>query len=427
MRGEALLSSITRLALGAFPVLLVLVVRAGYGSDAFNLAAAATNGAAYLSLLLLSGFALVPPAVARLRAEGVADDTDRRMVRDHVALARWLIAAGLIVTATLWVVIDDIFPELATLDAHALRTWFLIFATLGLSQIGMTLWLGVAQACGRYWLGLLCTALPRGLALVVVVCASLLGVDPGQAIGTAVMLVISGHLLLSRRARQALLMIDQDALKGDASPWHVLPNNLSAGLIGVVGMLVTILPVTLVGRASPSQVGVAQVIVGLANALGGVVVAFYFPLSLTLAQRLREPGGLTNYCLKVARGVGLLVLIALLTVAAIGGSCDGLLAACHPAVLWTTALVLAGAGLRLGSLGTQHIALYQRRPHLNLVSATAEALAALAILLVLLPSLGLPALGWALLAGGALRFGLALGLERRWLARGFTPRAGKAP
>ncbi len=90
---------------------------------------------------------------------------------------------------------------------------------------------------------------------------------------------------------------------------------------------------------------------------------------------------------------------------------------CQRPLVWTTALVFAGAGLRLGALGTQHVALYQQRPHLNLISATAEAVTALAALLLLLPRLGLPALGWALLAGGALRVGIAFGLERHWLAK----------
>ena len=417
MGGPALFSSVTRLALGAFPVLLVLALRAGYDKAAFDLAAAAVNVAAYLNVLLLSGFALVPPALARLRSGGHADETDRRAVRDHVALARWLTAIGAIGVAILWGVIADIFPELAAADGDALRGWFLMFGALGLSQVSMTLWLGVAQASGSYLTGLSCTAVPRGLALLLVPFASTMGARPGVAIGLAVAVVIFGHLLLAHRARQGLLNIDRGALEGEASAWRVLPKNLNAGLIGLVGMLVTILPVTLVGRATPGQVGVAQVIVGLANALGGVVVAAYFPLSLTLAQRLREPGELTRYCLTIARSVGLLVLVALLVVATTGVLCVGLITACSPVVLWTTALVLAGAGLRLGALGTQHIALYQQRPHLNLISATAEAVTALAVLLLLLPRLGLPALGWALLTGGALRVGIAFGLERHWLAK----------
>lgn len=416
----ALASMATRLALGVFPVLLVLLLRWTWGKQVFDLAAAAINWSAYLNVLLLSGFALVPPAVARLRAAAGGDAAvladDRHAVRDHVAFGRWLLAFGVLATAVLALTVDRTFAVLAAEHGDTLRWWFLLFAVLALSQIPLSLWLGVAQAAGRYRAALVLTALPRAGALLLLPAAAAAGIGPGPAIALALALVLAGQALLGTAARRALREIDADALAGAVEPQRVLRSNLSAGLVVLVGTLVTILPVTVIGRAAPDQVGAAHVIASLANALGGLVVAAYFPTSLTLSQQLRESNGLTRYCLRIARGVLLLSLAALLALAAAGALCLGLSDVCHPIVLWTAGLVIAGAGLRLGALGTQHVALYQRRPQLSLMSATMEGLAALATLLLLLPRLGLAALGWALFVGGALRFGLALSLERRWLS-----------
>jgi len=421
--GNPALASIgTRLALGAFPILFVLMLRWTWGKHAFDLASAAINWSTYLNVLLLSGFTLVPPAVARLRLRCSAsaiefghDVVDRQSVRDHVKLGRWLLALGVVSITILAMTVNRTFGALAAEHGDALRWWFLLFAALALSQIPLALWLGVAQAVGRYGTALVLIAMPRAGGLLLLPCAAAAGFDPGFAIALALALPLAGQALLGVIARRALRDIDPSSLNGAAKVRRVLPSNLVAGLVVLVGTLVTILPVTLVGHALPDEVGTAHVIVSLANALGGVVVAAYFPISLTLGRRLSEPGGLMRYCLRIARGVFVLSLTALLTVAGTALVCVGLSSVCHPAVLWTTSLVLAGVGLRLGVLGTQHVAIYQRQPQLNLLSATMEALGALTIMLLLMPQLGLPALGWGLLAGGALRFVLALSIEVKWL------------
>ncbi len=419
MQSDELASIATRLALGAFPVCFVLVVRWSLSKQAFDLAAAALNWATYLNILLLSGFALVPPAVARLRAatnvSEASRDADCHAVRDHVVLGRWLLALGVLAAAALAATIERTFPTLAAEDGETLRHWFLLFAMFALSQIPMTLWLGVSQGAARYRMAFAFIALPRAGALLLLPAASATGLNAGAAIGFSLLSVVVGQVLLGVAARRTLRDIDPRIFVGPTDVRGVLLSNLNAGLVSLVGSLVSIVPVTLVGRFAPSQVGAAQVIVGISNAFGAVLVSGYFPLSLTLSQRLRDPDGVTRYCFAIARGAGLLTLSAFLLVAAAGGICASLVKTCHPAVLWTAALVLAGAGLRLGALGTQHIALYQGRPHLSLLSAAAEGMVALAILLATLPTLGLYALGVALLAGGGMRFGVSLAVERRWL------------
>jgi hypothetical protein len=419
LASNELASIATRLALGAFPIVFLLVVRWTLGKQAFDLAAAALNWATYLNILMLSGFVLVPPAVARLRLATYVVDTSRdddcRVLRDHLVLGRWLLALGVLATAFLVATIERTFATLAAEDGAALRFWFLLFAMFALSQIPMTFWLGVAQATGRYRLAFALTALPRAGALVLLPAASAIGIGWGVAIALSLISVFVGQLFLGAAARRALHNIDARILVGPTDVRSVLFSNLNAGFVSLVGSLVSIVPVTLVGRLVPSQVGAAQVIVGISNAFGAVVASGYFPLSLTLSQRFLDQGGVARYCLGIVRGAGLLTLIALLFVAAAGGICACLADTCQPAVLWTAALVLAGAGLRLGALGTQHIALYQGRPHLSLLSATAEGIVALSILLATLPTLELYALGVALLVGGGLRFVVALAVERRWL------------
>jgi hypothetical protein len=416
--GPALASIVTRLAIGGFPVLFVAVLRASHGKEPFDLAAAAINWSSYLNVLLLSGFALVPPAVARLRdaraARRAPDRADVDCVRDHRALGRWLMAVGLAAALVLGMTVEYTFDALAARHGAQLVLWFGMFALLALSQLPLTLWLGVAQAADRYRTALLTTTLPRAAALAVLPAAAALGVGAGPAIAAALLTVLAGQALLSMLAWRELHALGAAAGAG-ADARRVLSANALAGLVVLVGTLVTIAPVTVVGRHAPDQVGAAHLIVGLANAMGGVVVAAYFPRSLRLTQWLREPGGLTRYCLLIAGGVGALTVAALATVAVSASVCFSIVGMCQQDKMLTLALVLAGAGLRLGALGTQHAAMYLRKPHFNLLSAGLEAVGAMSSLFLLLPSLGLVAVGWALLIGGFLRLACSLLIERAWL------------
>src|SRR5512137_908363 len=97
LRSHALASIATRVVLGGFPILFVLALRWTWGKETFDLAAAAINWSMYLNVLLLSGFAMVPPAVARL-VSGDGDvarrEKDLHAIGDHIVLSRWLVAIG---------------------------------------------------------------------------------------------------------------------------------------------------------------------------------------------------------------------------------------------------------------------------------------------------------------------------------------------
>jgi hypothetical protein len=197
----------------------------------------------------------------------------------------------------------------------------------------------------------------------------------------------------------------------------VVRQNLSVGAIGLVGTLVTIVPVTLVGRLVPSEVGYAHVIVTLSNAIGAVLVAAFFPASLTLGDAARQRDGLWRHCLRVARGVGLAVggLIACIWLAF--PVCAWISAACTGNLVGAGTLVIAGAGLRLASLGAYHAAVYQGHPHFSLLSASAEAIAVVVLTWWMVDSWMLYALGVAFVVGGALRLTIALAIEARWVAK----------
>lgn len=406
--------------LGGFPILFVLALRWTWGKETFDLAAAAINWSMYLNVLLLSGFALVPPAVARL-VSGDGDVTrrekDLHAIGDHIVLSRWLVAIGVAVALVLAATVDRTFPELARMRGQELRWWFLMFAIVALAQIPMTLWLGIAQGLGHYRRGLVLVAAPRAAALFALLVGHWLGWPPGPVVALALLVVLGGQWLIGAGTRRALLQIDRRMLNGTARASRVLPANLNAGLVVLVGTAVTIVPVTLVGRWIPEQVGAAHVIVSFANALAAVVVAAFFPASLALHESLRRVDGARRYTLRVAGQAALFALCATVLTAGAGVVCNWTTGACQTAAIVTATLVLAGVGLRLGALGTQHIALFQNRPHLNLLSASAEALAAVALLSVLIPGIGLSGVGLALLIGGVVRLALSIFIEARWLSQ----------
>jgi len=419
VRSNALTSIATRVAIGVFPILFVLMLRWTWGKQTFDLAAAAINWSMYLNVLLLSGFAMVPPAVARLRRGGDTDSSiaqeDLHAVADHIALSRWLLLVGVFAALVLNSTIDGTFGELSRRHGQELNWWFLMFAAFALAQIPMTLWLGVVQGLGQYGRALVLAALPRAAALLILPLGFAAGFTSGPVIAIALLVVLSGQAFIGSGARQVLKRMDRRILDAPSNVARVLPANLSAGLVVLVGAGVTIIPVTLVGRWLPEQVGTAHVIVGLANAMAGVVVAALFPASLMLREHLGRPGGIRAYCCRIGSQAGLLTLAAAGSMAGAGLVCTQVWAGCHPVTVATASMVLAGAGLRLGALGTQHVALYRSRPQLNLVSAIAEAALALVLLVALLPDLGLVALGFALLAGGMARLAVSLSIERRWL------------
>jgi len=414
-REHVVASIATRLAIGAYPLAFVLAFGWVYGKQAFDTAAAANNWANYLNILLLSGFVVVPPAVARLRGVDRRAD-DLQLVRDHIALTRALLLLGAFVAIALWASAQRAFPALAATQGSSLSTWCALFAILVLAQVPLTLWLGIAQAAGKYRTALAWVVAPRAIALVVLVVAGTLGAGPTSTLGAAVTIVVAGQYVLARSARTALRAIDQSAIEQSGQARRVLAQNLSAGAIGLVGTLVTIVPVTLVGRLLPGEVGHAHVIVTLSNAIGAVIVAAFFPLSLTLAQRAREPGGLWRHCLRVARGVGL-ASIALIAAGWIAYPiCAGLSSACSADAFAVGSLVVLGAGLRLATLGAYHAAVYQGHPHYSLLSASAEAIAVVGLTWWALGTWMLYALGVAFVVGGCLRLLIALAIEMRWLA-----------
>jgi len=409
-RLQILASVCTRLVLGAYPLAFLLVFGWAFGKQAFDTAAAASNWANYLNVFLLSGFVLVPPAVARLRAARAQGD-DRADVRDHVALLRGLLAVGAIAAMVLWAVVDRAFPVLAASSGGALEAWYPLLAILALSQLPLTLWLGVAQATGRYRAALLWIALPRAASLLLMASGAWAGAGPSATIAASVAIVVVGQVMLARTARKALAYIDRDVLQEAGRAGAVLFKNVSAGAIGLVGTLVTIVPVTLVGRFLPAEVGYAHVVVTLSNAVGAVIVAAFFPISLTLAERAREPDGLRRYSLYVARSVaiigGLIIVVGWLVYA----TCAGTSGACSASLFGVGSLVVLGAGMRLGSLGVYHGAVLRGRPHLSLLSAVGEAIVVNLCTLLLIDDLGLMAIGVAFIAGGAVRLTTALTLE----------------
>lgn len=414
----------TRLALGAYPLAFMLVFGWGYGKDAFDTAAAANNWANYLNVLLLSGFVLVPPAVARLRAQATA--TDRDFVRDHVALARGLLLAGVVVAVALWATVDRSFPAIAQRAGASLGTWYALFAVLALTQIPATLWLGIAQAAGDYRAALTWIAGPRLLALLVLAVGARAGVEPTWMIGASVALVVAGQAALIAGARRALRTLDASVFAQPGRSAHVLRQNLGAGAIALVGMVVTILPVTIVGRLVPGEVGHAHVIVTLSNAVGAVIVAAFFPLSLTLAERAREPRGLWRHCLRVARRVALLTVAMIAAGWIVYPACGLVTDACTVPLFAAGSLVIAGAGLRLASLGAYHVAVFRGHPLYSLTSASVEALAVAGLTAALTGTWMLFALGAAFVAGGGLRLLIALTIEARWLGLRETPPASPA-
>lgn len=413
-RFDILASIGTRLAIGAFPLAFVLVFGWAYGRQAFDVAAAAANWANYLNVLLLSGFVLVPPAIARLR--GTAErNSERLIVRDHVALMRWLLVAGAVAAVPSWFLIGWAFPQLAVRSGDWLKSWYPLLALLALSQIPLALWLGVAQAAGQYGTALAWVALPRVLALTAMGYSAQAGAGPTLAMALAVGVVLAGQSMLVRSARQALAALDPESLRGTGRAADVLVPNLSAGAIGLVGTLVTIVPVTIVGHVVPDEVGNAHVLVTLSNAMGAVIVAAFFPLSLTLVQRAREPGGLRQHSFRVAAGVALITLLTISAAWLLFPVCAWISRACTGELLMVGSLVVLGAGLRLGSLGAYHAIVYVARPHFALPSAFLEAAAVVLLTVWLVPSFLLLALGVAFVVGGAVRLAFALTVELRLL------------
>lgn len=404
----------TRLALGAYPLAFIAVFGWVYGKQAFDVAAAATNWANYLNVFLLSGFALVPPAVARLRAGAANREAERAVVRDHLALGRWLLVATVLAAAALWATIEAAFPELAAVSGGRLESWFALLAVAAVAQLPLTLWLGIAQATGRYTAAFLWVAVPRAVALLSLAAAAYAGAEATVGIAVAVALVVGGQLIFAHTSRKALRELDPEVLDAHGRASRVWRANVGAGSIVLVGTLVTIVPVTMIGHLWPGDVGLAHVAVTLSNAVGAMVVAGYFPSSLTLAARIRAGGEMRRHCLRVARGVAVAIAGVLALAWAVFPLCARL-AVCGASSHVLLSLVLIGAGLRLAALGPYHGALAVGRPQLALPSALAEAACVLGVMLALTAHWGLPALGVAFIAGGALRAAIALGIEARWI------------
>lgn len=411
-RAHVAASVAIRLALGAHPLAFIATFGWAYGKHAFDVAAAAINWASYLNLFLLSGFALVPPAVARLCAGVASPNADRALVRDHLALNRWLIATALVAGVALWASVDNVFPGMAA-AGEPLALWFLLFAVLAISQLSLTLWLGVLQAAERYSAALLSVAVPRALALVSLLASAHVGAGATFAITAAVGIVIAGQVALIRAARRVLRQVDSHALEMRGRAGGVLRANISAGSIALVGTAVTIVPVTIVGRLWPIDVGLAHVAVSVSNAVGALFVAAFFPASLVLAQRVHERGEIRRHSLRIAWRVGAATAAAVALAWTTFPLCTELAGQCSVAVYALISLVLIGAGLRLAALGPYHGALAVGRPHLALPSAVAEALVVFATMSALAPGWGLQALGAAFVAGGALRAAVSLGIEAR--------------
>jgi len=405
----------TRVALGAYPVGFIIVFGWAYGKQAFDVAAAATNWTNYLNAFLLSGFALVPPAVARLCTNGLDRESDRALVRDHLALATWLLTAAAVTAIALWATIDVAFSGLAAKAGAQLALWFVLLATLALAQLPLTLWLGVVQATGRYTEALLWIAAPRLIALTAVVAAAAVGAPATLAIAIAVAIVIGGQFRLAHVGRRLLRTADRRVLDVRGRARRVLRANVSAGSIALVGTLVTIVPVTVVGHVWPADVGLAHVAVTLSNAVGAVIAAAFFPASLALAERVGNPAEFRRHCMRIARGIATGIAAAIVLTWAVFPLC-ATLAECNASFHVVLSLVLIGAGLRLTALGPYHGALVLGRPHLALPSAVAEAVCVVGVTLALTPVFGLHTLGVAFIAGGGLRALVALTIEAKWVS-----------
>lgn len=405
----------TRLALGFYPLAFIVVFGWVYGDAAFDLAAAAANWASYLNAFLLSGFVLVPPTVARLRA-GVGGDADRSLLRDHVALLRALLALAAVMAAGLGAMLPYAFPTLATAASARLALWYTLFALLTWSQIAQTFWLGVAQAAGDYARPFLLLMVPRAGVLLGVVLAGAAGVEPTWVLAAASASVLLAQARVGTLARRALRAIDDRALADRGNAGRVLAMNLSAGSVSLVGMLVTIVPVTLVGAVQPAQVGEAHAIVALSNAFGTLLVAALFPASLRLGS-VHDRGAQRRHYWRVARTSAVATATALAAGLLVFPVCRAAVPACSGALLSVGLLVVCGAGLRLASLGVYHAAVFQGRPQVALLSVAAEGIAVVGLSWWLLPTWQLFALGIAFMIGGGLRLLVALTCEAPLLAR----------
>ncbi|MFN3565561.1 MAG: hypothetical protein ACK4V1_06210 [Burkholderiaceae bacterium] len=335
-------------------------------------------------------------------------------MRDHLALARWLLAGAAATALVLWGTVGAAFPGLAAQAGAQLALWFLLIALMALAQLPLTLWLGIAQAAGRYTAAFWWIAAPRALALLSLAAAAYAGAGPTVGIALAVAVTVGGQIVFVRATRKVLHEIDPEVLGTRGRAGRVLRANAGAGSIVLVGTFVTIVPVTMIGHLWPGDVGLAHVAVTVSNAVGAVIVAGFFPASLTLAARVGDSGALRRHCVRVAGGVAAAVAAVLVFVWALFPLCARL-AACSTSFHVVLSLVLIGAGLRLAALGPYHGALAVGRPHLVLPSAVAEAACVLGVMLALSPRWGLPALGVALVAAGALRAAIALGVEVRWI------------
>lgn len=405
----------TRLALGVFPLAFIVVFGWAYGKSAFDLAAAAANSASYLNVFLLSGFVLVPPTVARLRA-GSGGDADRSLLRDHLALLRTMLALAAVMAAGLWVILPCAFPALAAAAGARLGLWFALLALLAWSQIAQTFWLGIAQAAGHYVRPFLLLAVPRAAVLLGVPLAATAGVEPTWVLAVASAAVLLAQARLGTLARRALRAIDDRVFAETGSAVRVLAVNLSAGSVSLVGMLVTVVPVTLVGALQPTRVGEAHVVVSLSNAFGTLLVAALFPASLRLGS-LHDPAAQRAHYWRVARAVAVATAAALAVGLLAFPICRAATPACSGALLGIVMLVIIGAGLRLASLGVYHAAVFQGRPQVTLLSVAAEGVAVVGLSWWLLPTSQLFALGVAFMIGGSLRLLIALTGEATLLAR----------
>jgi hypothetical protein len=291
-----------------------------------------------------------------------------------------------------------------------------LFAVLALAQIPATLWLGVVQAAGDFRRAFALVALPRLLALCFLVAGARAGASPTTVLVASVVVILIGQWLLARVGRLVLNALDPAILRQRGRPANVLAKNLSAGTVSLVGSMVTMVPVTLVGRLVPEEVGHAHAIVTLSNAVGAVIVATFFPLSLTIAERLKEENGLWRYCLRVARSVALITAVMVAVAWVIYPACSALSTTCSPGLFAVGSLVVLGAGLRLASLGVYHVAAFKGHPLYALPSVTAEAIAVVGLAWLQLASWMLYALGAAFVIGGILRLMIALTYERKLLA-----------
>lgn len=400
-----------RLTIGAYPLAFILGLGSAYGKEVFDVAAAALNWASYLNVLLLSGFALAPPAMARLLAGSGSKEDNRASLRDHVALERALLLVALCAAVLLWFFIGRVFPELAERGGNRLSVWYPMFAVLSVSQLPLTLWMGIAQAVGEYRAILVWTLVPRLLAILALFGASAIGLDATVAICASVLVVLVGQLHIARLGRDLVDRADSSVLETRGRAANVFWSNLSSGLISLVGTLVTIAPVTLVGHVLPDEVGVAHVLVTLSNAFGAIVVAAFFPLSLRLAVSVLLPGAMRRHSLVVARGVGALAGAALALAWLTFPGCSLLIPSCGWSLYLSGSLVLLGAGFRLASLGVLHSAISRGHPHLSLVSAFAEGAIVTALAWVLVKGEGILGIGLAFFAGGVARLVLAFMLE----------------